>query len=87
MNTSRNISCKTAIESSSSSNLVVNMIRFESDPKWKFAIDEKSNLIEVDSSSKQFKTSGSRLTLATFTAPTDLNFCLHPCEKIHSFKV
>lgn len=86
MNTSGNINCKTSTESSS--NLAVNMVRFESDPKWKFAIDEKSNLIEVDASSKQFNTSsGSRLTLATFTAPVDLNFCLHPCEKIHSFKV
>ena len=77
-------SCKTVNLEESETSSTVCLVHFESEPKRKFKIDERSNLVEFDSSNRRHS---SFITLASFKAPTDLDYCLNPCEKIHSLKV
>lgn len=76
-------SCKMVNLEDSETSSTVSLVHFESDPKRKFKIDERSNLVEFDSSNR----GRSSFTLASFKAPIDLGYCLNPCEKIHSLKV
>lgn len=76
-------SCKTVNLEESETSSTVSLVHFESNPKRKFRIDERSNLVEFDSSNRGHAS----FTLASFKAPIDLGYCLNSCEKIHSLKV